>query len=329
MWRRLAEELDLKSKKNGGMLKRGEMWSLEYYRNPYLTFSSDEYLHKRFIEHSHNTFRLTSKGKIATHYEFTKDDGLLGPLFAHMNEEFGIRGGIPVSLLQKSNGELLKYFENDPITGVKLFRDYPEKLDNVIVKFGQQVHLSSMLRDGQLRLSPAEFYQRNNLHKAMQDTETDRDFHVPQFQTILDGKKSVNLGGFDAKLEDGFFKLVVKCPEYLLWSACLDIDRRMPDDFGANAALIIRDPRAFLFRLKNAVKSKWPAAPVWAGPIKYYDPCSFVDRRSRPETIEHFSYYYQREWRFCAFPNEGDMPIEPIIFSIGALEDIAELVTLS
>jgi hypothetical protein len=329
MWANCAGELEKKSAQNGNMLTRSEMWNLEYFNTPYLTLASQDYLSKRFIDHFHNCMRLTSDGGIAPHYEFSRDDGLLGPLFSHLHIEFSSRGGVPAGTVRRANEELDKYYDKEVLTGVEMFRNYPEKLDNVIVKFGQKQHLLTMLNNGDLRLTPADFYKRGSLLKAMRDLETEREFHIPQFGAVLNGKNSIRVGDIDWKIQDGFSKIVKKCPEYLLWSACLDIDRRMPDDFGADAALVIRDPNEFTARLKRVVKGRWASDPIWFGPVNYYDPCSVVHHKTRPEQIKHFSFYYQREWRFCSFPREGKMPEEPIVISIGALKDIAELVTLS
>lgn len=242
--------------------------------------------------------------------------------------EFGARGlGLPV-MNEKAFRQLNKYFEDGEPTGVRLFRNLPEKLDNVIVKFGKLRHLKPMLEHGNLRLSPAEFYQNASLAEAMRDQETERWFHDPKFDLILAGKSHFKINGRNAEIEDGFFKFLVSCPNYVLWSACKDIDRRLPDDFSADAALIIRKPLAFSSRLKHKAAKIWPTKPTWSGDVKYYDPCSFADMQRRPETIKHFSYLYQREWRFCAFPDEEMMPTEPLEISIGSLEDIADLVSL-
>ena len=185
-----------------------------------------------------------------------------------------------------------------------------------------------MIEHGNLRLTPADFYQKTELADAMRDRETERWFHDPKFDLILSGKDHFHINGIAVKIKDGFFKFVVSCPNYVLWSACKDIDRRLPDDFGADTAVIIRRTDEFSSRLTKAVKKVWPTVPVWCGDVKYYDPCSFVDMKRRPETIKHFSYLYQREWRFCAFPNNGQMPEEPLELTIGSLEDIADMVTL-
>lgn len=328
LWRDRLQEIEARIKHNGGLLKQQEWWEREYCKTPYLTFARSAYLEQRFFDHFHNQVRLTGEGKIAPRSDITNSDGLLAPLFTHMMLEFNARGvGLP-AVSEKAKRQLHKYFENGEAKGVRLFRGYPEKLENVIVKFGKHQHLKPMLEQGRLRLTPAKFYQRTELAEAMRDWETERWFHDPKFGLILSGKDHFHINGVTAKIEDGFFKFFVSCPNYALWSACKDIDRRLPDDFEADTAVIIRKPDEFSSRLTQAVRKVWPRAPVWYGDVKYYDPCSFADMKRRPETIKHFSYLYQREWRFCAFPNIGQIPDEPLDLTIGSLKDISEIVTL-
>ncbi|MBZ9650383.1 hypothetical protein K9B33_22945, partial [Sphingobium sp. 3R8] len=232
-WKAKFEELESKKEKSGGLLKRQEWWEREYFQNPYLTFASDEYLERRFIDHFHNNVRLTADGGIAPREDFADGSGLIGPLFSHLQLEIGLRGGLRMDIVRSANEELDKYFDNGTPTGVALFKNFPEKLENVIVKFGNKNHLNSMISHGEMRLTPASCYQHGSLVNAMRDFETERWFHDPKFDLILKGNKNFKIGNRDVEIEDGFFKFAVFCPNYLLWSACRDIDRRLPDDFGA------------------------------------------------------------------------------------------------
>jgi hypothetical protein len=321
------DELDTR-KKNQGTLKRYEWWQLEYLQTPYLALASDKYLDERFFDHYHNTLRLNSEGLIGPREDFGDSSGLIGPLVSHLMLEYGARGKSFPNMAGSEGRDLDKYFAKGKPTGVRLFKGLPETLNNVIVKFGKRHYLESALRLGELRLTPANFYQSGSLMKAMQDFETERWFHDPKFDAALAGKTYVKVQGKELKLEDGFLKFSISCPNYLLWSACKDIDRRLPDDFAADAALIIRKPQAFVSRLTKHVNKMFPSMSSWSGDVKYYDPCSFVDMKLRPETIKHFSFLYQREWRFCAFPEQIDMPKEPLMITLGALDDIADLITL-
>ena len=289
-----------------GALRRSDWWYYEYTKAPYLTLASDQYLTQRWLDQFHNNCRLTGDGGIAPREDFADDGNLFGPLFAHLYIEFRSRGGVPPHVISEGNSQLMKYFENGTPTGVRLFTGRPERLDNVIVKFGKREHLEAMYTEGDVRITPAKYYSKPSLLKAQQDLETERIFHTPAFDSILAGQTHATAqDGKRYKIEDGFLKESISCPDYALWSACLDIDRRMPDDFGADAALIIHNKNKFCQAFDEKVKELWPGVKTSYGPVQYYDPCSFIERRTKPVRLKHFSFAYQREWRFCAFPIKG------------------------
>lgn len=327
-WNKKAEHYVEKARANGGKYKRSDGWYHEYCDTPYLTFASGEYLQRRFIDQFHNNVRLTASGQIAPRMDFAEDDGLFAPLFSHLWLEYEARGGTPTDAIVKARGELDRYFHVRPPRGARLFKDYPETLENVVVKFGKRKHMENMLTKGELRITPSGFYSQGSLLKAMQDLETQREFHLPAFNEVLEGKSTISIKGVNGQVVDGFVKLVVECPDYMLWCACQDIDRRLPEDFGADAALIIRNVSAFVQRLSGVVRSIWPKSKIWSGAVGYYDPCSHVHLKRRPETIKHFSFAYQREWRTCIFPPEDQLPNEPVLLALGSLADIAELVVM-
>ncbi|ELT50872.1 hypothetical protein [Brucella intermedia] len=111
--------------------------------------------------------------------------------------------------------------------------------------------------------------------------------------------------------------------------AVRDIDRRMPDDFKADAALIIRKPDVFASRFGSGLRKVWPGVKIKVGPVTYYDPCSFVHRKEKPVHLKHFQFAYQREWRLCAFPTASQMPKAAFNIALGALSDIADMVALA
>jgi hypothetical protein len=325
-WKQKALEYDRVFDSNGGKYTRSDSWYHEYCKTPYLAFASSEYLAERFIAHFHNNMFITSDGGITLRTDFAADDCLFGPLFAHLHIEYKQRGGIPSEVIKTAKAEINKYHFVSAPRGVTMFRNYPQNLERVVVKFGKQQHLQNMIDLGEIRLSPAGFYSKNDLSKAMRDLENKREFHLPAHEEIIRGQTTIKIKELTAQIIDGFLKISIECPEYLLWSGCLDIDRRMPDDFTADAALIIREPVQFAERFQKAVKKTLPEAKFWFGPVTYFDPCSQVHMKTRPEIIKHFSYAYQREWRICVFPVDGQMPTEPITLRLGALNDIAELV---
>lgn len=327
-WRRSAERYKATSEKNGA-LPRSDWWRYEYCQSPYLMLASDEYIAQRWLDQYHNNVSLTAAGQIAPRHDFADDHGMFGPLFTHLTMEFGSRGGVPAKLASDGNQMMGRYFAKGEPTGVRLFSGYPENLDGVIVKFGQREHIERMLKDGEVRITPSTFYSQASLSKAMHDLESERQFHHPAFDAVRLGRTHAKTKtGFDGPIEDGFIKETVRCPEYVLWCACRDIDRRMPDDFDADAALIIRKPDVFASRFGSGLRNVWPRVKIKVGPVTYYDPCSSVHRKERPAHLKHFQFAYQREWRLCAFPTASQMPASAFNIQISSLEDIAEMVVL-
>ncbi|NTF36787.1 hypothetical protein G6L72_08705 [Agrobacterium rubi] len=129
-------------------------------------------------------------------------------------------------------------------------------------------------------------------------------------------------------IQEGFIKETVRCPDYVLWCACRNIDRQMPDDFSADAALIIRKPEVFASRFATELRNSCSGVKIKIGPVTYYDPCSFVHRNEKPAHLTHFQFAYQREWRLCAFPMTNQMPVAAFNIDLGSLSDIAEMVSL-
>ena len=327
-WRHLAERYRATSERNGA-LPRSDWWRYEYCQTPYLMLASDDYLAQRWLDQYHNNVRLTAAGQIAPRQDFADGQGMFGPLFAHLMMEFGTRGGVPTKLISEGNEMMSKYFAKGEPTGVRLFNGYPESVDGVIVKFGKREHIEKMLNDGQVRVTPSTFYSQASLSKAMHDLESERQFHHPAFDAVRLGRTHAKTTtGFAGPIEDGFIKETVRCPEYILWCACRDIDRRMPDDFNADAALIIRKPDVFASRFGTGLRKVWPSVKIKVGPVTYYDPCSFVHRKEKPVHLKHFQFAYQREWRLCAFPTASQMPAAAFNIELGTLSDIAEIVTL-
>jgi hypothetical protein len=313
-----------------GALPRSDWWRYEYCQTPYLMLASDEYLSQRWLDQYHNNVRLTAAGQIAPREDFSDGTGMFGPLFTHLTMEFGSRGGVPAKLTSDGNAMMDKYFARGDPTGVRLFQSFPETLEGVIVKFGQRAHIEKMLNNGEVRITPSTFYSKASLSKAMHDLESERQFHHPMFDAARAGRiQAKTKTGFQGKIEDGFVKETIRCADYVLWCACRDIDRRMPDDFNADAALIIRKPGVFAERFEMGLKKIWPRVKIKFGPVQYYDPCSFTHRNERPVHLKHFSFAYQREWRLCAFPTANQMPADAFNIQLGPLSDIAEIVTLT
>ena len=115
--------------------------------------------------------------------------------------------------------------------------------------------------------------------------------------------------------------------DYFLFCTCTDISRRMPTDFEADAALIIKDKMAFIDRLRKAFAQQYPHWQFLEGNVYYYDPFNDIPKDMNQEFWKHISFSYQKEHRCVLRPKrkeEGEL--QAFFVELGSLEDISEMV---
>lgn len=324
-------EFEQKNLDEGG-IPRHDCWRYQYYKNPYLLLVSDEELRQRFIDLHSNVVYLTEDGKLAPQ-SLVKDPnnpyivGWTQALEAYQSRH----GGVQADFIEESNAEVHKYFDAGTPLGVQLFGNLPRVRRNAIVKFSRVEFLRDTLQYGRIRLAPASFYSQGSLLKSMKDLELARTFRVPAIKEALDGKTFYDYPGMGLlPIEGGAITVSMVGNDYYLYSACTELDRRMPLDFEANAALVVNDKRQFLHRFKKAVKKRFGQTHVKGGPVTYYDPFKPPTGAilQTPEFLKHFAYGYQREYRIVARPVSQHISKEPQFLELGDLSDIAELLTI-
>jgi hypothetical protein len=220
----------------------------------------------------------------------------------------------------------LRYFEEGDPVALKMFDGYQAPAAPFLVKYGRRVFLEPMLREGRVRICPASFYNDGRFLASVQDNETSRVFYIPTFRERLAGKSSIKFQGHDVRFGDDDIELPLVCRDYFLFSLCDHIYYRLPTDFDADAALIIRDPGRFTQRVISHFLARHPEWKPLHGPVTYYDPYRDYTKVKDPEICKHFGYAYQREVRI-AFRSIGDVraPLEPVFLKIGPITDFAEL----
>jgi hypothetical protein len=309
-------------------LARHEVWRHDYLSYPYLIGAPDDRVGKRFCDIFINTTELNADAKIGVH-DFQKDDTLTQK-FTHMLEEYGSRGGgPPVAVVAAARAPVLKYFENGDPVAVKLFARYRPPPAPFLVKYGRKEFLEPMLREGRIRICPAAYYNDVSHIQSVQDDETRRTFFIPTFRERLDGKDFIEFQGHKIVLGDDDIAIPVICRDYFLLSLCDQIYYRLPTDFNADAALVIRDPVLFVQRVISHFLARQPGWEPLQGPVTYYDPYRDYTKVTLPEMSKHFGYAYQREVRI-AFrskePVRGGLQAE--FLKIGSLRDFAELMSI-
>lgn len=313
-----------KSENAEGKLRRHEVWRHEYLRDPYLLGTTDERLAGRFRDIFINQTELGGNALIGLLPVNTSD---FMRKFTHLLEEYEARGGQPpAEVIQAARAPLSRYFENGPPIAVKMFDGYQPPQSPFLVKYGRREFLEPMLGEGRIRICPASYYSNDTHNAAVRDDEISRVFCFPTYEERLKGLDSVPIQNFRIPIEDDDIVLPVETNDYYLLSLCNDIYYRMPTDFDADAALIIRDPERFVQRVISAFLLLRPGWEPLFGPVTYYDPYRDYTAWKRPEMAKPFGYSYQREFRIAFKARQRPpRPLTPEFLSIGSMADFAEI----
>ena len=314
------------AERNGGRLKRHEVWRHDYLAFPYLLGAPDDRIAERFRHVFINTTELNTNAKVVPLPVDTADSFM--QKFTHLLEEYGMRyGGPPVGVVGESRKPIVAYFENGEPIAVEMFGGYTLPASPFIVKYGRREFLEPMLHTGRIRICPASYYNDAAHKAAVKDDEVHRTFYIPTFRERLKGIHHIDFQGHRIEFGDDDIVLPVVAPDYFLYSLCDHIYYRLPTDFSANAALIIRDPDLFAQRLISGFLAGWPDWQPAYGPVTYYDPYRDYIKMRVHEMSKHFGYAYQREFRIIlTAKHRPRAALQPEFLDIGPMTDYADLI---
>lgn len=318
------EHYEWKSENTEGRLRRHEVWRHEYLRQPYLLGAADERLATRFRDIFINQTELSDAGLIGL---LPVDQTDFVRKFTHLLEEYGARGGEPPQeVIQAARAPLVKYFENGPPIAMRIFDGYQTPSSRFLVKYGRKEFLAPMLERGRVRICPASYYNDDAHNAAVRDDEITRVFCFPTYEERLQGLTHIPVTPHQIPIKDDDVIVAMEMADYFLLSLCDDIYYRMPTDFDADAALIIRDPDRFVQRIISAFLLARPGWEPLFGPVTYFDPYHDYSAWKVAEMSKHFGYAYQREYRIAfRAPKVSPTPLAPEFLEIGPMSDYAEL----
>ena len=308
-----------------GRLTRHEMWRHTYLSHPYLLGSPEERIAERFRHIFMNVMELSPRGQI-TPVPMSETDEYM-QVFTHMLEEYGSRGGQPPDdVIATARLPLVKYFEHGTPIGVRMFEGYTTPLSPIVVKYGKRQYLEPMFRSGDLRLANAALYNDSQFLHAVRDDETSRTFFIPTYKERMAGETHCDFQGHRIEYDDDDIVLPLVFDDYYLFSLCEHIHYRMPTDFEADAAVVIRDPVRFKQRLISTFLARYPDWEALEGRVIYYDPYRDYSKFKTPEMAKHFGYAYQKEVRVIFRPpRRPATTLTPLHLSIGSMTDYADL----
>lgn len=325
-FKKREKELHHEANQNDGKLALHDLWRLSYYKQPYLLLQSDEVILERFRDVFMNGLDLNHKGQIMP-TPMLANDNRLGRLFTEIIEETNWRGILTKDSMSEGLEQLNAYFSNGTPSGVKMFEGRAEVEGDWLVKFSKKQYIKDAFHHGRLRISPASEYAKGSHLRAVKDLETARPYKLRAFTEAMRGETSVKFQGHTLPIEKGTVDLEFMMDDYFLFCTCTDISRRMPTDFEADAALIIKDKKAFIDRLRKAFTQQYPDWEFLEGNVYYYDPFNDIPKDMNQEFWKHISFSYQKEHR-CVLRRRRKEEIELKAFfvELGSLEDISEMV---
>lgn len=321
-------ELQLESERNGGKLEMHNLWRLAYYNHPYLLLETDDSIKERFADVFSNGIDISSDGKISF-APMMMNDGRFSRLFTELIEETNWRGILTRNSITEVSDQINSYFSDGMPLGARMFQGKTEIKDQWLLKFSKREFVYEMHRRGRFRISPASYYAKGSHIRAVKDLETARNYKLKAINEVLEGKSEITFSGRKIPIKCGVVPLQFMMEDYYLFSTCREISRRMPTDFEADAALIIKDKPTFIRRIKDRLLKKLPGWEFLAGKVYYYDPYNDIPKDRNQEFWKHFAYAYQREHRCVIRPKYskvGAGKLEPFFIEIGPLDDISEVV---
>ena len=321
-------ELEKEAERNSGQLEMHMWWRYAYYKYPYLLLETDNAIKERFVDVFSNSADITSEGKIDP-TPMMMSEGRFSVLFTELIEETNWRGVLTQDVIANAMAQINSYFEDGVPLGVRMFRDRTHIRNEWLVKYSKRQYIDEMYRYGRIRIAPASEYAKGSHIKAIKDLETARHFKLKGLKDVLEGREEVSFGDKKIPIINGVVPLQFMMDDYYLFSTCREIDRRMPTDFESDAALIIKDRKAFVEMLKNALLKKDNRWEFLDGEVYYYDPYNDIPRDMNQEFWKPFSYAYQKEHR-CVFRPRRSIDkmtrLEPFFVEVGPLEQISEVV---
>jgi hypothetical protein len=298
-----------------GRWERHQLVAEDYKRNRYLMSLTNDALSRRTEDVFSNMFWITEDGKTGLdirnpQFQYWSD------LNSELQQEYLFRGTLLkdcYSLFRRENFPQSVFATN--VRGKGLISAPPSLRQGFLFRYSKKQFLERLLRRGTLCLNPGSGYKDPSLNASVRDDELSAEILFDPFLMLRNEQPS--------RLRRA--KVTSRTDYYAL---CMSsrFGNRLLLDFEAEACLIIRDPQAFLQRIKAAAVDRLPEWNIELNKVEYFDPL-----RANPTQVDltwskHFRFAYQDEVRLACVPPNPIAKLAPVLLEIGNLEDIAEIV---
>jgi hypothetical protein len=303
-------------------MPEAQVWRANYRKNRYLEHKSVTHIASRMRDLAECILQLSSEGKIIPETKGPLASWLLERI-THTIHEFELRKvQFPDGFMSGARVPRTTSREIAPEQECYNLRNRTELGE--VFRFGKQEWLNRSLNYGEFRMCAASKYKSPELNDAIRDDELSLTAY-PKYPGDLNQTK--NILAMPSLMSDGGVKLSAISDYYIL-SFSTEYSLRMFADFEADSCLIIYDAKEFGRRIIGKIKEVLPGWMVGSLPVTYVDPDDLGDKTLLVPQVKLMKYAYQMEERIIAHSPKPHMICEPRLITIGALRDIAEVITL-
>lgn len=311
-------------------MKLDEHWQQEYRADRYLEYLSDDDLMQRTKDILVNVLVINNDGKIGPHPPTSAEGHYWMRRWIEALEEFRIRfSHYPAGLTDGSMKDTCIPNPANPIIdkAIKIIKDKNLEEGTYLVKYGEQKYLKPAIQNGEIRVSPASFYQDPSLNHAIQDDELSCSVHLHPSKVKLEAYDPITSKS-KGKLNPTS-NVTIKIgsnTDYYVYCLSTVFRPRLFVDFSADSCLLLTNPQQFLLRLTTAVNKQLPGWEKYLIRVTYFDPLKPEKKRIDSFSCKHFRYAYQKEWRLIWLPPKNTDKLNHILIQIGNCEDVCELI---
>ena len=330
-----------------------KQWVTEYVRNRYLQYESREELTTRLGDAACNAMALTAGGAV----DLSSDE-----TWIRLTEDVGVEAhlrGHPLHKLSNMHPDVrmkTRFGDKDvckraigPLKGVKLPPWW-------VVKYGEKEHMRKLYKNGDLLVSSASSFDKQEYNQAVRDKELkfsfkgayfDRESRVftrnsdpncPQykFATMYDAVRMLDLNG-PGELNRCYANIdLTSLSDFRLYCVSSVLAPELFSDFDKYDACVMFDWRRFVPRLLRAMRYHMPQTIPCVGMVWYQDPLGaygtstfdFASRDFPTHMAKHFGYAYQKEVRIAWVPKPHSDRLCSLEVTVGPMEGYACLIEL-
>lgn len=215
-------------------------------------------------------------------------------------------------------------------------RGLPE--NRYLLRFGNSEHIDTMFKQGRIRVANAKSYDDPSLNPAIRDCEVKFTEECYGTSVYAPPNSPYAVNGQSTRMAIiGNVRLVAKSStDYYVACFGMKYDYRLFDDLSRgsrepyDSCLVIRNPQAFIDRMRECGKIELLGWDFYESPVTYRDP-HHPFRGPGPVDVfytKHFRYAWQREFRLAWLPPNARDKLVPVEFVLGPLDECCELLTL-